>query len=463
VWCGSCLTSDEDDGFPIRVPIDDGGQAVLVNVKDEGRFTSARNGDYLMTRFQCGRCHFRNINGRDPVHGDRRDTVFEKCIRRASLDAFWSKEDSTVQGTRSSIKAAILKADMIGGDKIFPALGPLPLKDVDGMGAAALQLLKTLDPGINEPLVQYSTATKMTTALGALWEVSIESKGETVMVRDMLKSYVTSNPIKSQWYERFLLGMHKRMGDKVKQDEAISIEQMVALMDVFERDWEKVMKDKHRTDNQVREILFPALFSVLAFCGALRGEEVPLMDLESTREFTMSGLEHPDVAKRHGVIALHGRFKNELGEKCHLMPIVPVTNSGLTPVKWIQRMLEWYAETGVTRGPVFRKADGTRARQTQFSFSIWSRLVKVSEEQPVLFPDNRVNILLDFSTRRSFRRGATTRAEILELPETVTNLNNRWRSVEKAQGRKINHSSMRSYYSGIRLMLESLLKFSQAM
>jgi hypothetical protein len=125
-----------------------------------------------MTGFQCRRCHFRNINGRDPVHGDRRDALFEKCIRRASLDAFWSKEDLTVQGTRSSIKAAILKADMIGGDKIFPALGPLPLKDVDGLGAAALQLLKTLDPGINEPLVQHSTATKMTAALGALWEVS---------------------------------------------------------------------------------------------------------------------------------------------------------------------------------------------------------------------------------------------------------------------------------------------------
>jgi hypothetical protein len=275
-----------------------------------------------------------------------------------------------------------LKADMIDGDKIFPALGPLPLRDADGMGAAVLQLLKTLDPGINEALVQCSTAKAATAAPGALWEVSIESKGETVMVRDMLKSYVTSNPVKSQWYERFLLGMHKRMGDEVKQDEAISIEQMVVLMDVFERDWEKVMKDKQRAGNQVREALFPALFSVLACCGALRGEELPLMDLEATREFAGSGLEHPDEAKRHGVIAFHGRFQNELGENCHLMPIVQVTNSGLTPVKQMQRMFAWCAETGVTRGPVFRKADGTRARQIQFSCSTLSRLVKVSEEHP---------------------------------------------------------------------------------
>jgi hypothetical protein len=40
----------------------------------------------------------------------------------------------------------------------------------------------------------------------------------------------------------------------------------------------------------VQEVLFPALFSVLAYCGALRGEEVPLMDLEATKEFTASGM-----------------------------------------------------------------------------------------------------------------------------------------------------------------------------
>jgi hypothetical protein len=84
-----------------------------------------------------------------------------------------------VSGLRGGIKAAIKKADLInGGEKIFPALGPLPLRDVDGMGAAALQLLKTLDPGTTEATVQYSTAKSLTTALGALWEVSVHSKEE---------------------------------------------------------------------------------------------------------------------------------------------------------------------------------------------------------------------------------------------------------------------------------------------
>jgi hypothetical protein len=77
--------------------------------------------------------------------------------------------------------------------------------------------------------------------------------------------------------------MHKRMGDKVKQDEAISIEQMLGLMKVFEQDWEKLMRNRNPTHNQIREVLFPALSAIMAFCGALRGEVVPLMDLEATK------------------------------------------------------------------------------------------------------------------------------------------------------------------------------------
>jgi hypothetical protein len=55
-------------------------------------------------------------------------------------------------------------------------------------------------------------------------------------------------------------------------------------------------------------------------------------------------------------------------------------------------MLDWYAEIGITRGPVFRMSNGTRARQSQVNFSIFHRLVQVAEEKPSLFPDKRVDI-----------------------------------------------------------------------
>ena len=203
------------------------------------------------------------------------------------------------------------------------------------------------------------------------------------------------------------------------------------------RDVEETKKSEQRgegflgTDDKVSEVLFPALlFAVTAFCGVLRREEVPLMDLGVTsKEFTKAaGLMTTMEDRRHGVIALHGRFKNEVGEKCHLMPIVQAADSGL--------VIAWYVARDIEVGPVFRTRDGKRARQGQFELSILNRLVRLSTEKPELFPDKNVNVMTDYySTRRSFWRGATTRAEILGLPGTVTDLNNRWRLRMQKDGR----------------------------
>jgi hypothetical protein len=93
-------------------------------------------------------------------------------------------------------------------------------------------------------------------------------------------------------------------------------------------------------------------FLVLAFtvehCEERRREEVPLMDLEVTKEFPESGLEHQEEKKKHAFTALHGRFKDEVGEICHLMPLVRVTDSGLMPVKWmLVCMINWYMQKRV--------------------------------------------------------------------------------------------------------------------
>jgi hypothetical protein len=386
-----------------------------------------------------------------------------RCIRRATVDAFWSRESATIKGLRLVMKTTFKKAGLVEGLGLFPCLGPFSAHDGDGMGSAFLQLLKTLDPGKCEKHVQHETAKNVRTALGAVWEASVESKDQTVTVRDMTKSFVTTNLTKLQWFSRFMEGMHERMGDMTKQDEAISVELMGALMEEFEKDWVRVTSGLERSDAEVAEVLFPALFSVLACCGALQGEEVTLFDFAATKEFAEAGLEAAMVERRHGVMALHGRFKNEVGKKCHLMLVVQEIDSGLKPVLWMQRMIEWYDVRGVDAGPVFRARDGKRARQGQFESSILNRQARLRVEKPELFPDKNVNAMIDFSSRRSFRRGATSRAEIPESPGAVTDLNNRWRSAEQAKGKKVNHSNMRSYYTGIRLMLVPLLKFSQAM
>ena len=63
------------------------------------------------------------------------------------------------------------------------------------------------------------------------------------------------------------------------------------------------------------DVLFPALFAATAFCGVLRGAEAPSIDLGATKEFTKAGIATTMEERQHGVIALHGRFKNKVGEK----------------------------------------------------------------------------------------------------------------------------------------------------
>ena len=64
--------------------------------EDKERFKEARDGDHLMSPFQCDECHLYNMIGRKAILGYAPDDLALLCIRRASLDAFWSRERSTV-------------------------------------------------------------------------------------------------------------------------------------------------------------------------------------------------------------------------------------------------------------------------------------------------------------------------------------------------------------------------------
>ena len=59
-------------------------------------------------------------------------------------------------------------------------------------------------------------------ALGVLGQVA-------TMAFDASKLYATKFPTFDYWFERFMLGLHKRMGDKVVSDAAISTKLMMEL------------------------------------------------------------------------------------------------------------------------------------------------------------------------------------------------------------------------------------------
>jgi hypothetical protein len=95
---GNAISIFHQDEFPIARPTDKDGMIVM-DANDETRFKEARDGDFLLTPFQCDLCHFRNLLSRDPVIGLPQDVRLVKLIRRANLDALWSREPGTVRST----------------------------------------------------------------------------------------------------------------------------------------------------------------------------------------------------------------------------------------------------------------------------------------------------------------------------------------------------------------------------
>jgi hypothetical protein len=208
-----------------------------------------------------------------------------------------------------------------------------------------------------------------------------------------------------------------------------------------------------------RAVLFPALFSIITFCGGLRGEETPLMDLTVTRsKFDESG----DHARKHVVITLIGRFKTETGEKRHMLPLAATTASGLEPRKWIGRMIEWYKKKGITKGPVFRDFDsGMAVRASEYEFDILVELEAIQRDTRGIISES-IDVFESYGVSRSFRRGSNTHAINQGVTEATINHNNRWSIVERAKGRAPK-LGMQQHYSEVLQLLPTLLRYSSAL
>jgi len=118
-WCGPCYTPTDNLGFPIALPTDEEGVTAM-DPDDAKRFLQARNGDILVTLFQCDTCHFRNLMGRDPIANLAPDVRVLKLIRRANLDALWSRKPSTATGVLLTCRQGARVASSLGfGTALF--------------------------------------------------------------------------------------------------------------------------------------------------------------------------------------------------------------------------------------------------------------------------------------------------------------------------------------------------------
>ena len=425
----------------------------IIDPGEDNKFNEGRNGDHLMCPFQCDLCHFRNIQKREPTSSSRQDKNMLIAIRRANLDGFWGRSSSTVKNNKSNLKRLVtIAADDYGIQQPLPSMGPHELHDSWGMTLAISLLRKSLDKGIYGPTVQFETARRLRSSYSNLWGASKHALTLGVLAKDTTKIYVTRCPGYCLWFERFVRGMHSRMGDIRKPDAAISSLVMHAVMDRVDSDF--VDADSL---NERRYLGRCGLYFLAGYLGSLRGEEIPRVLL---KYFLSLNEEALNARTPHCVLPLYGNFKNDGGiARCYLFRIVRQSKTGFNMEKWVRRVTE--LEKGSRTAFLFAFPNGKRESGQVYEPYFISKLKSVQKEERGLLP-RKLDVEEAFGVSRSFRRGSVTAAGNApndECDEMDIKRNNRWRSEDSAGTKNVGLDMVQLYTDTLH-SVEADLKFS---
>ena len=312
-WHAKCYTQHKDDKFPVLKAADLDeclmDESTMVD-EDPRRFKEARDGDHLVTPFQCDDCHFVNVKGRLPEEGNHRDELAMLCIRRAILDSFWSRERSTVRSNRYDGLKFLANQEKVGfGTDSLPRGGPHPTSDDWGIAVAVSMMMHSLDPGKNASRIQYETLRKMRSFFSNFTHFCALGTGPTFMSDDGNSARISYSATNSIWFKRFMQGCHRRMGDVWLPNRAISQYEMKACFEILENQWNGSQLDKYR----LKQTATTGCILIAGYFGGLRGEEINKVDaggMTKHLEESVGNANHPHVS-----LMLSGTFKKEVGIK----------------------------------------------------------------------------------------------------------------------------------------------------
>ena len=401
--------------------------------------------------FECDLCHFRNCNYRDPDLESSKDRFTLLCIRRATLDACWSRESSTVSSNLNRLRLDYWDSvASISMRNPLPVLGRNDIGDKVGMKPAMMTLNASLREGRYTSNLQYDSMRRTQTWFGNAHEAGESAGTESIFASDMKKLHVTEVPTASRWFPRFMLGAKRRMGVIRRQNEALTVHQILAMLEITEQDWHRSACEKER-----KEIEEVACFAVIAFALSLRGEETPMVSIDGL-------VEYWEETKRYQppfiMVALRGRFKGEQNLRWHLLPMADMGKSKIPTRRWVSRLLHRRVTIeGSKHGYLFARERGQKGSIGDYDPLFRAYIERTMKARPGLFPKG-VDVE-DFSLRRSPRRGSTTSATNNKVHPLAIELMNRWRMREKARGAEPG-LSMRQVYTQVRDTIDAALEYS---
>jgi hypothetical protein len=424
---------------------------------DDKRFLEARVGDDLMVSFECDACIFFKLYGRvsNPINGT--DCFSLACIRRVNLDAFWSRARSTVEANASKVREGLRISERLG--LLGPYLDPGPLPDHDHCGyEVALQIVvASLDSGrYAAGHKQWDTIRKFRSAYSNQVRAAKAANSNPLVLADNKGAgyqRLAIDPCGSLWFQRFMLGCSKRMGQDWRPNQAISIQIMHRLLEGTEAraTGAESVTDRHKW-------VMAGGYFCICFVLSLRSPEGLMADLEGL-------LKYHDPTSEEVVVPLLGRFKGEHHAKQHLMISVGRTGSGIQVKLWLSRVIAVHRSLGRSTGPAFVDAKGFQSTTSDMNGLFLDVLADIYEEHPKLFGLDITDVsdlAEKYNVFRSFRRGSESRAVAMKVSEADRYVVNRWKKKESAGTGKVSHN-IDQHYVDINMVKESFIRYTSAM
>ena len=124
--------------------------------------------------------------------------------------------------------------------------------------------------------------------------------------------------------------------------------------------------------------------------------KVFLLDLEGLRDYW----NHKEIDDDFGefiYICLRGQVKGESGARCHILPCVPETTTGINVKASIRRLMKLKSKQGYRDGPAISDTKGFVFSHHALNDTLTEVLVEIYGSDKKLFPD-KIKTVEDIKT-----------------------------------------------------------------
>lgn len=463
MYCGKCYTSSEEVKFHVHEvsytegAVRDFDKMRIQEVwKPKHRkptdYHIGRNGDHLISPFECDLCIFRKIRQTDPDKSKASDSLLLAVIRRANLDVLWSRATSTVNNNRRKVKETMDLCDSLGVISPFIHSHDMPCWDHAGYSIAIAILMKSRKAGKHDVRYQqYDTIRQLRSSFSNFVRAAPTNSGHTLSLgrSDGVYERLNYDICSSLWFEKFMQGLRNRMGQLWLPNKGMNHSLWLKFIEKIE---EKVtVLDEKENSMDFDDSWFTFyIYIIVSTLLSLRGSEGLLLSLDGIKEHWNRGIGE------HMVISLFGKVKGESGEHNHLIPCCEVTASGLKVRQAFNSFLNHKKKLGITFGPAICDKDGKILRVGELDELLHTVLIEIFDTNQSDFPPDiktHDDIKKHYQCFRTFRRTSDSYAREQNVRDSDITVVNRWKTVERAEGKRPSRPMPQHY-----LQYETLVK-----